>query len=295
MDFYSPLTPLKYKDFPTIWVKRDDLIDPFISGNKWRKLKYLIDDARRLQKSHLVTFGGAYSNHLLASAAAAARFGFKITGFVRGEQVENDSIFLSRLFGMQHIFVSREDYKNKLALYNKYFQNSEDTYFIDEGGAGTLAVKGCSEILAELPHPFDHIFCAAGTGTTAAGLLNYIHSHAWSSKLHVVPVLKDQGSTRLSISEYVKDTSKLVMEVDYHFGGYAKVTDDLIQFIQDFTSSTGLLLDHVYTAKVFYAIYDKFKRGVLSTESNVLAIHTGGIMGLLGAKSNFPLNLKKQS
>ncbi len=293
MDFYSPIHEVKFESYPSIWVKRDDLIDPFISGNKWRKLKYILTEAKAQGKNHLVTFGGAYSNHLLACAAAAARFGFTCSAFVRGEEVDNEMLFLSRLFGMKHSFVSRTDYRDKQKLFDQHYSLDPQAYFINEGGACEEAVWGCAEILDQVHADYDHIFCAAGTGTTAAGLLRAVNESRSNCKLHVVPVLKDQGATHQTIASYVEVLENVVIENDYHFGGYAKTKPDLLQFISRFTSQTGILIDHVYTGKVFYAIYDQFNKGQLKADARILAIHTGGILGLLGAKKFFPLNPKK--
>src|SRR6201996_6917302 len=166
LDFYSPVHQLQDKLFDEqglqVFIKRDDLIHPIISGNKWRKLKYLLKEARAEKKTHMVTFGGAYSNHLLATSAAAAKFGFKSTGFVRGEEVNNDTLFLCRLHGMDLIFTDRESYRDKEALFDKHFANDHNTFFIDEGGSSALGAKGCSELIDELNETYDHIICACG-------------------------------------------------------------------------------------------------------------------------------------
>src|SRR6201996_5223191 len=142
LDFYSPVHQIHDKLFDeqglSVFIKRDDMIHPIISGNKWRKLKYVLNRAHAEGKHRLVTFGGAYSNHLLATAAAAARFGFKATGFVRGEEVNNDTLFLCRLHGMNLIFTDRESYLDKSALFNKHFADDKEAFFIDEGGASIL-------------------------------------------------------------------------------------------------------------------------------------------------------------
>src|ERR1700760_4446363 len=148
LEIYSPVQQIKNKLFEdkgiTLHIKRDDLIHPLISGNKWRKLKYILKKAQAENKNHLITFGGAYSNHLLATAAAAAKFGFKSTGFVRGEEVINDTLFLCRLHGMNLIFADRESYRDKQTLFNKHFANDKSAFFIDEGGSSALGAKGCS-------------------------------------------------------------------------------------------------------------------------------------------------------
>ncbi len=282
----SPVHEVDLNGHP-IWMKRDDLIDPFISGNKWRKLKFILQDASMQQKNHLVTFGGAYSNHLLATAAAAAKNKLSATAFVRGEEVKNEMLMLCQLFGMKLIFTSRENYKNKPRLFAEHFKNDADAYFINEGGANEQAILGCAEIIGELPQQFDHIFCAAGTGTTAAGLLNGIQQHAPSTQLHVVPVLKGGEFIRHEIEQYIRDLSNLQLHTEYHFGGYAKTTSELITFIKKFTASSGILIDPIYTGKMMFAINDLMQQNLISKDDKILAIHTGGLFGILGKKEFF--------
>ncbi|MCX2574640.1 1-aminocyclopropane-1-carboxylate deaminase/D-cysteine desulfhydrase [Pedobacter sandarakinus] len=283
-NLYSPVQKLNYHRHGNLFVKRDDLIDPYISGNKWRKLKYLLQDANRQNKNHLVTFGGAYSNHLVATAAAAAKFGYKATAFVRGEVVKNEMLLICSLYGMQLIFVDRERYKHKQELYNEHFAADSNCYFIDEGGASAVAVQGCAEIITELPTVYDHIFVAAGTGTTAAGLLSGIHTGDLKSRLHVVPVLKGGDFIGNEIAKYTPLSNHLKLHTNYHFGGYAKTTPELLDFIKSFINETGVLIDPIYTAKLFYAITDLCNKQVILPNENILAIHTGGLLGLLGKK-----------
>jgi 1-aminocyclopropane-1-carboxylate deaminase len=282
MQIYSPLQQIQFQALNPIWVKRDDLIDPYISGNKWRKLKYILQAALLKNKNHLVTFGGAYSNHLVATAAAASRSNFKTTAFVRGEAVENEMLLLCKLFGMTLIFVDRESYINKQQLFDDNFGNDKHAYFIDEGGASAEAVIGCAEVIAELPEHFDHIFCAAGTGTTAAGLLKGINKQMLNTKLHVIPVLKGGEFIKTEISKYETNLKQLQLHTDYHFGGYAKTTPELLGFIKTFIAQTGILIDPVYTAKMFYAINDLAHKNYFEKDAKILAIHTGGLLGILG-------------
>ena len=290
-EIFSPVHQIHDKLFDErglkVFIKRDDLIHPIISGNKWRKLKYLLRDAQAQNKAHLVTFGGAYSNHLLATAAAAARFGFKSTGMVRGEEVNNDTLFLCRLHGMNLIFADRESYRDKPALFHKYFKNDADAYFIDEGGASILGAKGVSELVKELSETYDHIFCACGTGTTAAGLINGISDHQLSTRFHGVPVLKNGEFLMKDIDELLNSPAEYDLHTNYHFGGYGKVTDELIGFVKDFTASTGILIEPVYTGKMLYAIFDLATKNYFKPGDKILAVHTGGIWGLLGMKEKF--------
>jgi 1-aminocyclopropane-1-carboxylate deaminase len=286
-EIYSPVQQIALAPLNNLFVKRDDLIDPYISGNKWRKLKYILAKAKADRKTHLVTFGGAYSNHLVATAAAASRSGFKSTAFVRGEEVENEMLLLCRLFGMKLLFTDRESYRDKLQLFAQHFAHDEQAYFINEGGASIEATIGCAEIIDELTTSYDHIFCAAGTGTSAAGLLRGIQQHGLNTKLHIIPVLKGAYFIQDEIAQYTPVSEHLKLHLDYHFGGYAKTTPELISFIKTFTAKTGLLLDPVYTAKMFYAIQDLAKQGIIGENDKVLAIHTGGLLGLFGMKDKF--------
>ncbi|TWR27486.1 1-aminocyclopropane-1-carboxylate deaminase/D-cysteine desulfhydrase [Mucilaginibacter pallidiroseus] len=291
LDIYSPVQKIQHQLFTEkgieVFIKRDDMIHPIISGNKWRKLKYVLQDARLANKQHLVTFGGAFSNHLLATAAAAAKFGFKSTGFVRGEEVQNDTLFLCRLHGMHLIFVDRDSYRNKPALFERYFSHDGDAYFIDEGGASTLAAKGCSELVIELPQRYDHIFCACGTGTTAAGIINGLVGHELETEFNAIPVFKNGDFMRADIDKYLINSAIYTLHTDYHFGGYGKTTQQLIDFIKQFVDGTGILIEPVYTAKMLYAIYDLARKDHFTPGSSILAIHSGGIWGLLGMKGKF--------
>lgn len=262
------------------------MIHPFISGNKWRKLKYILREAAKLRKKHLVTFGGTYSNHLLATSCAAAKFGFSSTGIVRGENIENETLILCRLFGMHLIFEDRESYRDKPALFKKHFNNDSEAFFIDEGGSGPLAATGCSELVDELTEAYDHIFCAAGTGTTSAGILSGISRKSMATKMHVVPVLKGADFLKQALENHSNGAS-FEFHPDYHFGGYAKTNDELLNFIKDFTSSTGILIDPVYTGKLLYSIYDLISKNHFARGSRILAVHTGGITGILGMADRF--------
>ena len=291
LEIYSPVHQIKDALFDErglkVFVKRDDLIHPIISGNKWRKLKYLLKKAQSANKNHLVTFGGAFSNHLLATAAAGAKFGLKTTGFVRGEAVNNDTLFLCRMHGMNLVFVSRESYTDKQGLYNQFFEHDADAFFIDEGGASPEAALGCSELVNELTETYHHIFCACGTGTTAAGIINGLQRHHLPTRFNAVPVLKNGGFMRNEIDKLLDTPVNYDLHLDYHFGGYGKTNEALISFIEKFVANTGILIEPVYTGKMFYALYDLAAKDYFKPGSSILAIHSGGIWGLLGMKDKF--------
>ena len=291
LEIFSPVHQLKNELFDQqdlqVFIKRDDLIHPLISGNKWRKLKYILKKASEQNKTHLVTFGGAFSNHLLATAAAAARFGFKSTGIVRGEEVENSTLFLCRLHGMQLIFVDRDSYRDKPALFNKYFADDIKAIFIDEGGASAEGANGCAELIDELTETYDHIFCACGTGTTAAGIINGLQKHQLNTEFHAIPVFKNGGFIKDEIDRFLTAPANYQLHTDYHFGGYGKVADELIGFVKLFVASTGILIEPIYTGKMLYALYDLAEKKHFAPGSRILVIHTGGIWGLLGMKDKF--------
>lgn len=270
-----------------LFIKRDDLIHPFISGNKWRKLKYTLEKAYQLNKNHLVSFGGAYSNHILALAAAGAKLGFKTTAFIRGEEVNNEVLALCKIFGMNFIFTDRESYKHKHDLFDKHFRNHQNAFFINEGGMGEEAAKGCQEIIQELQQEYDYIFCAAGTGTTSAGIINELKKQNLKSSFHVVSALKGFDTLQTEIANLLIFPAEYTIHHDYHFGGYAKTKPELIQFIKDFASTTGILTDPVYTGKVVYAIKDLAEKNYFKPQSKILMIHTGGIFGILGMMDKF--------
>lgn len=274
-------------DFVKLYIKRDDLIHPFISGNKWRKLKFNLLKARALNKNHLVTYGGAYSNHLLATAAAGAKFNFKTSAFVRGEEIINPVLDLCKLFGMNLIFVSREAYKEKYQLLESKFNNDDEIYVLEEGGYGMEAEKGCREIIIELKNNYDHIFCSAGTGATAAGIINQLSLSRLKTKVHIVSSLKSGEFLKPEIDRLLIDKIDYQLHTDFHFGGYAKTKPELINFIKDFTKQTGILIDPVYTSKTLFAIQDLALKDYFNKDDKILMIHTGGLFGILGMMDKF--------
>jgi 1-aminocyclopropane-1-carboxylate deaminase len=290
LDFHSPEEEIHHPLFREkdirVYLKRDDLIHPFISGNKWRKLKYLLQKAESEGKTHLVTFGGVWSNHLLATACAAAKFGLKSTGIVRGEDINTETLLFCRMFGMNLLFADRESYRDKQNLFDTHFKNDPTAFFIDEGGCSKEAAKGCAELVEELEQEYQHIFCACGTGTTAAGIINGLYAINASTLFHAIPVLKGDF-LKTEISKLLLNATEYDFHPDYHFGGYAKTKPELIRFISDFASTTGIILDPVYTGKMMFAVFDLAKKNQFPHGSKVLAIHTGGLFGLLGMKDKF--------
>lgn len=255
-----------------VYMKREDLFDRHISGNKWRKLKYVIDDARKQGKSHLVSFGGAYSNHLVALAEAAHRFGFKSTAFVRGEAVSNHMLEFCRARNMNLIFVSRTDYQQKQNLYDTYFSENADSYFIDEGGRGALAAKGCEEILINTSG-FSHVITALGTGTTLAGLANA--AKVLQINAEAICVLKGAEN----IDEEVKSMTAAPFHIHHGYSrrGYGKGDEALFEFMDAFKALNQIKLDMVYTGKMCMAVAELINQGYYTPNHKLLLIHTGGL------------------
>ena len=264
-------------------IKREDLLHPYISGNKFRKLKYNIIEAQRQEVKTLLTFGGAYSNHISATAAAAKEYGFEIIGVIRGDElgdkiVDNPTLVFAEACGMRFKFVSREDYRQKEepAFLEKLRNEFGNFYLIPEGGTNVFAVKGCEEILTEDDAEFTHIACAVGTGGTISGLINSVKSH---QAVLGFPVLKADLSD--DISKFAKRQNWELLN-EYHFGGYAKVNEQLIAFINNFSKQTGILLDPVYTGKAVFGVIDLAGKDYFPENSNILFIHTGGLQGISG-------------
>jgi 1-aminocyclopropane-1-carboxylate deaminase len=268
----------------TLYIKREDQIHPYISGNKYRKLKYNLHQAKAENKDTLLTFGGAFSNHILAVAAAGKEQKFKTIGIIRGEELvfkinENPTLQKAQEFGMQFEFVDRETYtaKSEGSYLEKLKQKFTDFYLIPEGGTNELAVKGCEEILNEDDFEYDYICCAVGTGGTISGIINCSKS---SQQVLGFPALKGYFLCE-DIRKFVqRDNWQLIK--DYHFEGYGKVTSELINFINDFKKKYDVPLDPIYTGKMVFGVIDLIRKNYFPSGSKVLLIHTGGLQGIQG-------------
>lgn len=265
-----------------LFVKREDLIHPAISGNKWRKLYYNLQEANSQNHDTLVTFGGAYSNHIAATAAAGKEFGFNTIGLIRGEESErlNPTLSFAKSCGMDFIYMTREDYRNKTEpeIVNKYLQAVNDYYLIPEGGTNGFAVKGCEEILEDVKIEFDIVACACGTGGTISGIINSLNA---TQKAIGFPALKGGEFLNKDIASYV-NSSNWNLNLDYHFGGYAKINESLINFMNTFYLKHQFRLDPVYTAKMMYGLFDLIEKDYFSRGTKIIAIHTGGLQGIEG-------------
>jgi 1-aminocyclopropane-1-carboxylate deaminase len=258
-------------------VLRLDKIHPVISGNKWFKLRFYLEEAKALGKKKIVTFGGAWSNHIIAAATACHLNGLEATGIIRGEEATELSPTLTQAkeLGMQLFFISREDYSRK-KIPAKI--NQDECYLIPEGGYGIKGAEGAATILDHCrKENYSHICCAAGTGTMAAGL---IKASASSNQVMSFSVLKNN----FEIDEQVRSLSgdnenNFTINHDYHFGGYAKFKPELIQFMNDLYLQTSIPSDFVYTGKLFYAIQDLAASDYFQSGSRLLLIHSGGLQG----------------
>lgn len=265
-------------------VLRLDMIHPIVSGNKWYKLKYYLSDAIEQNKKTVLTFGGAYSNHIIATAFACKEFGLKCIGIIRGEEslVLSATLKQAKLFGMDLHFVSRKEYIYK----NNFAQKYKDTYVINEGGAGELGILGAADILKEIKHKnYTHIVCACGTGTMISGL---IKSSKLNQKIIGIAVLKGFEDLEKNIIEQVNtevDASRITIFHDYHFGGYAKHPFNLIKWMNFFWQREAIATDIVYTSKLFYGVNDLLQKNYFPKKSNLLIIHSGGLQG----NSSLPL------
>ena len=267
-----------------VFIKREDLIHPFVSGNKFRKLKYNLLQAKKENHTTLLTFGGAFSNHIAAVAMAGKLEGFQTIGIIRGDELahkieDNPTLKFANENGMQFEFVSRAAYSKKTdidfleALKSKF----GSFYLIPEGGTNALAVKGCEEILTKEDAVFNYVCCAVGTGGTISGLIN---SALPNQKILGFPALKGDFLQNEIRNFAQHDNWQLI--ADYHFGGYGKITQELVVFLNQFSEKTKILLDPIYTGKMVFGVIDLIQNNYFSNNSKILIIHTGGLQGIAG-------------
>lgn len=287
----TPLTPLQLIDDQIfserkirLYIKRDDLIDEYISGNKFFKLKYNLIEAAEKGFKTLLSFGGAYSNHIFALASAGKRFGFETIGVIRGEEhlPLNPTLQFAIECGMKLHYLSRTDYRKKYSekILKTLRQNFGDFYLIPEGGSNSLAVKGCTEIPKRFEIKYDYVFCACGTGGTLAGIINGSNEN---SKVMGVAVLKNASFLIDDVKRFAASgKSNWNILLDYHFGGYAKFSNELKEFVKTFTSKFNIPIEPIYTGKMLFAIYDLVKKNFFPEGSTIIAYHSGGLQGLRG-------------
>jgi len=291
--------PILSKQGITLSIKRDDLLDLNISGNKWRKLKYNLLYAETNNIKHIISFGGAFSNHIHALAAASHYFDFKATGIIRGEPhyASNPTLSDAQKWGMELEFVDRKTYRNKeqdeyLATLQSQYPSA---YIIPEGGTNSLAVRGVEEVVKEISEsltkqsaqPADYIFTATGSAGTLAGLVSGALRYAPQTAIHGVAVLKNAHYLANTVKTFVSESDKVSwhLHTEFHEGGYGKISRPLTFFCRQFIKETGIPIEPIYTGKMFYALWQLIEKGYFVKGSHIVAVHTGGLQGLAGLKA----------
>ena len=261
-------------------VLRLDVIHPIISGNKWFKLKFYLQEALDQNKKTIITFGGAYSNHIVATAAGAQAFGLNSIGIIRGEKPTDYSptLLQAQEFGMQLLFQDRITYRTKLLPKSLAESHQlKESYLINEGGYGLQGMAGAETILQECATAqYTHVLGAAGTGTMLAGL---IAGTQVSQECIGISVLKNNFSIKDEIKALLPLPKDFIILHEYHFGGYAKKNNELFQFMNKWYVQTEIPTDFVYTGKVFFALNDLIIKNFFAPNSNLLVVHSGGLQG----------------
>ena len=280
---------LKEKEI-RLFIKRIDQIHEHVSGNKWFKLKYNLLEAKKKEAVPILTFGGAYSNHIAATAYLAKDKGLSSIGVIRGEQCLplNPTLDFAVGQGMKIYYVSRRDYrlKHTVSFLNKLKVKFGDFYLIPEGGTNKLAVKGAEDIL-EINDTQDYICCSVGTGGTIAGLVNSINKN---QQVIGFPAIKGASLLKKNI-KFWTENSRWKLVNSYSFGGYAKLTDGLVEFINDFYKTQKISLDVIYTGKMMFGIIDLVAQDYFPRGSQILAIHSGGLQGNKGMSNRLGISL----
>jgi len=274
----------------SLLIKREDLNHPQMSGNKWHKLKYNIQEAKEQGKDTLLTFGGAYSNHIYAAAAAGKIFNLNTIGIIRGEEHNplNPTLSFAKENGMRIYYLDRGLYRNKNSpiILDDLIKKFGDFYLLPEGGTNEFAVKGCSEIIGKIVKDFDYVCCPCGTGGTLAGLIAGLNGSKFALGFAVLKGASFLKENVNSLLKSAKDppTENWDINLDYHFGGYAKFNKNLLEFMERFSSLTGIPIEPIYTGKMLFGIYDLISNGFFKQETRIVAIHTGGLQGLSGLR-----------
>lgn len=290
---FPPVNIDKLKKQGNISILRLDLLDHEASGNKLFKLRYNIAEAKNLGKDKILTFGGAYSNHIYATAAVAKKENISSIGIIRGEAINplNETLSYAASQGMDLHFISRSDYRRKgrKDFLQQLRQKFGNFYLLPEGGSNILAVKGVAEIIDYVNGNFDLWVLPVGTGGTLAGIVTGLKGEAGALGISALKGAYDLKENVASLLRNFPNAPGADWQInhDYHFGGYAKMTEELYTFILEFKDQEGILLDPIYTGKMMYAIYDLIRSGEIPAEKKILAIHTGGLQGWNGMISRY--------
>jgi 1-aminocyclopropane-1-carboxylate deaminase len=263
---------------------RTDLIHPIVSGNKWFKLRFYLEEANRLKSNTIASFGGAYSNHIVALAAACKQSGINSVGFIRGEAGSSPTLIEAASMGMKLYYISRESYQKKSEIINQHAK--ENWYWIQEGGYGIQGALGAATMLSVRDcSAFTHIVCACGTGTMMAGI---VAGSTSIQKVIGISVLKNNYGLEESVKKIIPLGTTKHFEIfhNYHFGGYAKHPPALIDYMNNLFKREEVPTDLVYTAKLFYAVEDLLKQQYFGNQAAILIIHSGGLQGNRSLPSN---------
>lgn len=265
-------------------MKRDDQIHSIISGNKWRKLKYILDHALSINTQKIISMGGAYSNHLHALAYVGQILGIKTQGIIRGERpaVLNPTLTDLLKWGMSLEFVTRSEYRQLRTYkdFNALPGIQESDYWLPEGGAMELALRGVAELVDEIQIDYDIMCVPCGTATTLAGLINTVPE---DKQLMGFAALKGADFLSADVLQMIENkrchNNDWLIQLDYHFGGFAKVNPELLAFINSFEQRHGIKLEPIYTGKMLYGVYALIRQGYFKPGQKIIAVHTGGLQG----------------
>ncbi len=286
----TPLQPLTKAIFQhkniQVWLKRDDLNHPLIQGNKLHKLKYNLQKAKQLNCDTLISFGGAYSNHIAALSIAGKEQGFRTLAYIRGDELKNTpekwshTLKEAHKYGMEFVFLTRQDYrkKNSDSFLKNLSQQQPNAYIIPEGGTNSLAVKGFKETINHLDiqcPEWTHLFTAVGTGGTLSGLSKYANE---KQKIQGVATLKNAGYLEEDIGKLTpKKNWQLLTE--YHGGGYAKNNPQILDIQTWFEQNFNVLLDPIYTNKMVFGFMEELRKDNIAENAKVILYHSGGLQG----------------
>ena len=297
-DLPSPIEKLDLSSFGVkqkVYIKRDDLIHPIVSGNKWRKLNYNFRFYYDNNYSGIISMGGAFSSHIQSLSFICFQKNIPCVILIRGQKpkILNDILKQCENNNAKLIYLSRNDYSNNMAVQEIKTKNWPNHYFIPEGGANRHGIEGCQEIINEINIDYDEIFCEVGTGATLAGLASYCNK-----KVKVCGVVVLKGAEKIN-DQIEKNYFNLFNKslnnnihylTQYHFGGYAKHSMELVNFIRKFYKETGIKTDPIYSGKLFFALIDQLKNDD-DENKKIIALHSGGLSGIPGYEYRYKLKL----
>ena len=295
----SPIAPLDLSYYGIkneVFIKRDDLIHPIISGNKWRKLKLNIEKYESSPFKGVISMGGAFSSHILALSYVCYKKKIPCVLLIRGEKPKKNDDIIQKCIANGAVIhhLSRTDYANKIWVNQFSEENYPSYFFIPEGGGNKYGLYGCKAIVEEISIEFDELFCDVGTGTTLAGISNALKAH---QKVNGIVVLKGAENLEKEIEDKYMEVygeysrAKWNLIHDYHFGGYAKYDHELVLFMQLFYEITGIKTDPIYSGKMFYGLIDILKKEIINPSKKIIALHSGGLSGIRGYENRYGVKI----